>query len=577
MNEATISSITDFQAQLDRLNLKSTQILFRGQPDASWPVTCSAARRLTQDSASPIRTQLIGSLLVGYLESLIARARLRRIFPPQLDADSSDLDFLAQLQHQGAATGLFDFTHNPLVALWFACHESHETDGAVFVLPRSRTKQITSAEALNIQIAYFYKGGVLWSWDPNPLGSRIEAQGSVFVFGGDRIANSNMERFVVKKHDKQDILIQLETQHDIHEEKIYPDFPGYATANSSYKPFDVKRSISYWEGQVELAHSNDQLAMANYNCGVAYGAAFDSARAIEYFDIALEHDPYYAGAYFNRGNAKSDLNCHAAAVRDYDKALSLEVDDSSIFRARGSSMASLGFPREAIRDYNRSLRSDPDDANCYNSRGLAKLALGDIFGAIDDHTTAIQLDSALELAYVNRSTARAKLGIHLGAIQDCNVAIRINPESVKAYINRGNCKHILGEHRAAIFDYEQAIRIDENSALAYHGRGNANLGLQLNEEADSDFSRAIRCDPEFALAYGQRSIARKLLDRIEDSRADLDRFTVLAQKGKTGQMKGHFEPFFYRIDLREAKSPEDVGQKEQVAGGFAEEDTLLCS
>lgn len=559
MNDVTICSITDFHTKLDQLSPSAGQILFRGQPDASWPVSCSAARRLTQDSGSPIRTQLIDSLLVGYLESLIKRARIRQFFPPHLDADSSDLDFLAQLQHQGAATGLFDFTHNPLVALWFACHESHETDGAVFLLPRSKTRQITSDGALNIPIAYFYKDKVLWSWDPNPLGSRIEAQGSVFVFGGARIANSDMERFVVKEHAKLDILIQLETQHNIHEENIYPDFPGYATANNSYKPFNLQRSISYWEGQLDLALSNEQLAMAYYNCGVAYGAANDSARAIECFDKAIEHDPRSVSAYFNRGNAKSDLNCHAGAICDYDKALNLEPDDSRIYEARGSSKASLGFPREAVEDFNKSLRNDPDDAICYNGRGMANLALGDIFGAIDDHTAAIQLDPTLELAYVNRSTAKAKLGIYLGAIQDCNVAIRINPESVKAYINRGNCKHLLGEHEGAIVDYNLAIRIDPNSALAYHSRGNANLGLRSYKAADSDYSRAIRCDPDFALAYSQRSIARRLLNRIEDARADIDRFTALTQRVNFGLPKQNYSSFFYRIDQRKTTSLGNLG------------------
>ena len=558
MNEYTINGLSEFQARVDQLNSGSKQFLYRGQPNASWPVTCSAARRLTQDSSSPIRRQLVNSLLVGYLESLIARARVRKFFPPQLDADSSDLDFLGQLQHQGAATGLIDFTHESLVALWFACYESHETDGAVFVLNRSKTKDITSVGALEIPIAYFYRDNVLWTWDPTPLGSRIEAQGSVFVFGGTEISNSLMERFVIRSQDKQDILEQLRTQLDIYEENIYPDFPGYATANSSYKPFDLQRSISHWEQQVELAQSYDQLALAYYNCGVAYGAAYDLARAIEYFDKAIEHDPHYSTAYLNRGNAKSELDQYDGAISDFDMGLRLRPDDSSAYKSLGDSKAKLGFHREAVEDFDNSLRIQPNDASCYLSRGVAKLALGELFSAIDDQTTAIGFDPNLELAYINRSTAKAALGIYLGAISDCNVAIRINPNSVKAHINRGNSKHLLGEHKGAILDYDDAIRIQPTFPLAYYCRGEACLALELYEEAVVDFSGAIRRDPNFAFAYRQRGIARALLNRFKESKADLDRFNALTQKGVTRQMNENYEFALYPGYLRKSMSGDSV-------------------
>ena len=48
-----------------------------------------------------------------------------------------DLSILAQLQHQGAATSLIDFSDNPLVALWFACKKNLNQDssnGKVFIL-----------------------------------------------------------------------------------------------------------------------------------------------------------------------------------------------------------------------------------------------------------------------------------------------------------------------------------------------------------------------------------------------------------------------------------------------------------
>ena len=157
------------------MNLKDAAFLYRGQADATWPVDCSAAQRLTKNSA--IETQLIRHLFVGYLDILISTTRMRGFLPPGFSESISDLELLAHLQHQGAATGLIDFTRHPLVALWFACHESLDTDGAIYVLNRSQTEEIGRREDLEnktLQSIYVEdKEDKLWSWEPSALGNRM--------------------------------------------------------------------------------------------------------------------------------------------------------------------------------------------------------------------------------------------------------------------------------------------------------------------------------------------------------------------------------------------------------------------
>ena len=84
MNETVVTSVAEFQARLQELESDEAGLLYRGQADAIWPVSCSAARRLTQDPANPVEDQLIDSLLIGYLEFLIAKARMRGFLPPWL-------------------------------------------------------------------------------------------------------------------------------------------------------------------------------------------------------------------------------------------------------------------------------------------------------------------------------------------------------------------------------------------------------------------------------------------------------------------------------------------------------------
>lgn len=107
--------------------------------------------------------------LAAYTEILLSGARRHVGNCPELPSGSSELEVLTQLQHLGAATGLIDFTTEALVALWFACSEDLEEDGAVYILPRSEVQVVAHPEArIHGVMKYFGIGGredrlYLWS------------------------------------------------------------------------------------------------------------------------------------------------------------------------------------------------------------------------------------------------------------------------------------------------------------------------------------------------------------------------------------------------------------------------------
>ena len=466
MTDIVISSEAHFRAQLKNLDFNEAGLLFRGQADSKWPVNCSAVRRLARGLAEPVESRLTNSLLVGYLEFLIAKARVRNVLPHGFDTASPDLELLALLQHQGAATGLIDFTLLPFVALWFACNGSQTEDGAVYFLSRASTTEIEPRD-IEKPLGSLYEKNVLWSWEPSALGNRIMAQRSVFVFGVAEVGGTaKMGRFVVQAESKGGILSQLESLHGINEEMLYPDFPGYAVANASDKFFDAKRTASYWQALITLATTDGEKAQAHYNFGVAYSALKEFEKAIEQYDRTIAYTPDDAKTLNNRGVAKKSLGRYKKAITDYDKAIRINPKYVVAYNNRGNAKESLGLHKEAIADYDEAIRISPDYIEAYKNRGLANIKLQKYKDAISDCDKAIRIEPQYADLYHIRGDAKIRLGKFGEAVADYDEAIRFNSENAKTYNNRGCARAVLGQYSEAIEDFKEAIRIDPKYADA---------------------------------------------------------------------------------------------------------------
>ena len=466
MTDIAISSEAQFRAQLKNLDFNEAGLLFRGQADSKWPVNCSAVRRLARGLAEPVESRLTNSLLVGYLEFLIAKARMRNVLPHGFDTASPDLELLALLQHQGAATGLIDFTLQPFVALWFACNGSQTENGAVYFLSRASTTEIEPRD-IEKPLGSLYEKNVLWSWEPSALGNRIMAQRSVFGFGVAEVGGTaKMGRFIVQAESKSDILSQLESLHGMNEEMLYPDFPGYAVANASDKFFDAKRTASYWQALIKLARTDGEKAQAHYNCGVAYSALKEFENAIEQYDRTIAYTPDDAKTLNNRGVAKKSLGRYKKAITDYDKAIRIDPQYVVAYNNRGNAKKSLGLRKEAIADYDEAIRINPGYIEAYKNRGLANIKLQKYKDAISDCNKAIRIEPQYADLYHIRGDAKIRLCKFGEAITDYNEAIRFNSENAKTYNNRGCARAVLGQYSEAIEDFKEAIRIDPRYADA---------------------------------------------------------------------------------------------------------------
>lgn len=239
-----ISNLSEYFDCIKQITAPNKSYLYRGQENADWKIQSSGYRRIThEESDDEFGTKI--ELFVSYLIQIIDEVRLNY---PSTYLEMSPLECMAHLQHHKVATGLIDFTFNPLVALWFACTEHNGNDGKIFVLENDSDKieEITTKEKLNQDLDTFFRNPqtqwYLWtpSLDSNVVDTqRLTRQQSVFLFGRYEItADMNMQEIVISHQHKELIRGDLEKM-AISEITLFPDLLGFFERNTHAHPYDL--------------------------------------------------------------------------------------------------------------------------------------------------------------------------------------------------------------------------------------------------------------------------------------------------------------------------------------------------
>ena len=124
---------------------------------------------------------------------------------------------------------------------------------------------------------------------------------------------------------------------------------------------NIEGAIEKWRAIANVAgEENRQLqAQAWFSVGYLYHERDDLETAIDAYTKAIELNPALAGAYNNRGNAKSNLSQYQAALADYDRAIELNPAWAGAYTNRGLVKRDLGQYQAALADHDRAIELNP--------------------------------------------------------------------------------------------------------------------------------------------------------------------------------------------------------------------------
>jgi tetratricopeptide (TPR) repeat protein len=160
--------------------------------------------------------------------------------------------------------------------------------------------------------------------------------------------------------------------------------------------------------------------------GVANGAKGDLATAIKAFDEAIEINPKYPPAYYNRGFAYSLEN---------------KVDD-------------------ADADFNRAIQLDPKYKDAYFERGNIEGQRDDLDAALRDFREVIKLDPRYAPAYHNAAHASYFKGDLNDALAEINQALTLTPDASYGYFTRGLIRQAQEHREEAASDFQKSAGLN---------------------------------------------------------------------------------------------------------------------
>jgi tetratricopeptide (TPR) repeat protein len=292
------------------------------------------------------------------------------------------------------------------------------------------------------------------------------------------------------------------------------------------KPLLEDISLDHYVYLVRSTTELKESAINYFNIAYSFGEKGEHVKAIENYDKAIDLDPKYEKAWYNKGWNLSELGRREEAIACYDKAIDLDPKYEKAWYNKGWELSQLGRREEAIACYDKAIELNPRYEQAWYGKGYELGQLGRYEEAIACYDKAIELNPKYEKAWYGRGVRLGELGRYEEAIACYDKAIELNPKYEKAWHGKGVRLGELGRHEEAIACYDKAIELNPRYEKAWYGKGYELGQLGRHEEAIACYDKAIELNPKYEEAWhgkgwslkqlGQKDKAEKCFQRAKE-------------------------------------------------------------
>lgn len=224
MNSIEINSITELLTHTYSLNPLNSTNKYRGQANFDWSLQPSIYR---YENLKRYQTMF-------YEEILLSQKPKKPI--PHILNTSLNIEWLMLCQHYNIPTRFLDWTSDALISLYFACNDSFESDGALFICNQNDYETIPAIDydPMGIQDLVFIntnivnpriraQSGCFMVWGHSPLNKDISTESyDLLEYYDKNLKKSHfLQKIKIPKCRKRQLLNELESIYGINHNSIY--------------------------------------------------------------------------------------------------------------------------------------------------------------------------------------------------------------------------------------------------------------------------------------------------------------------------------------------------------------------
>lgn len=207
-----VTEIRDFE-DFHQFSNRANVMVYRGHRSLEYKLLPKAWRKSRNSRRKLLRKEM------ECLQSF------KKMAFPYLDiVPPNDWEWLAIAQHHGLGTRLMDWTHNPMVAAYFAVEQPNDGDSVIYAL---KSKELINTTEHIDPFAIDSVGRFL----PRHITKRITAQAGLFTIHPEpkvEFEDENLQKLIIKRSFRRNFKGIL-YKYGVHRFSLFPDLDGLST------------------------------------------------------------------------------------------------------------------------------------------------------------------------------------------------------------------------------------------------------------------------------------------------------------------------------------------------------------
>ena len=259
----------------------------------------------------------------------------------------------------------------------------------------------------------------------------------------------------------------------------------------------------------------------------------ESKEALAAYNKAIELNPRYAEAYYERGRLfANSFHEWDKAYEDYNNCLKYDHDHIGALKARADHYFGHKKYDQALDDYLKALKENNSDHYVQTQVGRIYMEQGDNRKAMKHFEEALRAWNSAYDPHYYMGLVWLKERDDNRALEEFSKAIGANSKYGLAYNERGKLYLKNNDLDKALKDFAQAIAyLKDYTGEPFYWRGKAYLMSNEYEKAIRDFTSALgnKNKYETAQLYFERAIANCYLGKFEEALPDAKKAAEMDQ------------------------------------------------